>query len=375
MAKRLYTRKQVLKLVGAAIGAAAISGVAAVIKSLFVDRKVEPMQPTPTLTQPPTPTQEPTKPPTQTPTKTPSSTPTTPGIEEEKVREIKERFVKILESRYPSIYEALFINPPPFVIEDSSDFLLELPFITWEDSFGNSANIRDLRCYLKPNKKNPEIVKIRMSKENFNRLFWGSPPIGILISLETEYGPAVVFYFVLNEEVLRKTRGGGSRIEVLVRSKEPGKYKKTERDGEVIIEIEVAPKINLDPTMPQIVGRNDLDEFRVLVDYSTVTPPGFTENPPQNIELIDKNAEIFTFQRLGLSLLLSKIVFYSLKGIERNIFVRWLSEDLLERLEESAKRGKEYLLSSVYKIFTDPSYKEALRRLIYELVEKWSKEA
>jgi hypothetical protein len=46
-----------------------------------------------------------------------------------------------------------------------------------------------------------------MSKENFNRLFWGSPPIGILISLETEYGPAVVFYFVLNEEVLRKTRG------------------------------------------------------------------------------------------------------------------------------------------------------------------------
>jgi hypothetical protein len=159
MAKRLYTRKQVLKLVGAAIGAAAISGVAAVIKSLFVDRKVEPMQPTPTLTQPPTPTQELTKPPTQTPTKTPSSTPTTPGIEEEKVREIKERFVKILESRYPSIYEALFINPPPFVIEDSSDFLLELPFITWEDSFGNSANIRDLWCYLKPNKKIQKLLK------------------------------------------------------------------------------------------------------------------------------------------------------------------------------------------------------------------------
>jgi hypothetical protein len=375
MAKRLYTRRQVLKLVGAAIGAAATSGVAAVIKSLFVDRKVEPMQPIPTLTQPPTLTQEPTKPPTSTPTKTPSPTPTAPTIEEEKVIEIKERFVKILESRYPSIYEALFKNPPPFVIEDSSDFLLELPFITWEDSFGNSANIRDLSCYLKPNKKNPEIVKIRMSKENFNRLFWGSPPIGILISLETEYGPAVVFYFVLNEEVLRKTRGGGSRIKVLVRSKEPGKYKKTEIDGEVIIEIEVAPKINLDPTMPQIVGRNDLDEFRVLVDYSTVTPPDFTENPPQNIELIDKNAEIFTFQRLGLSLLLAKIVFYSLKGIKRNIFVRWLSEDLLERLEESARRGKEYLLSSVYKIFTDPSYKEALRRLIYELVEKWSKEA
>jgi hypothetical protein len=151
MAKRLYTRKQVLKLVGAAIGAAAISGVAAVIKSLFVDRKVEPMQPT--LTQPPTLTQEPTKPPTSTPTKTPSPTPTAPTIEEEKVIEIKERFVKILESRYPSIYEALFINPPPFVIEDSSDFLLELPFITWEDSFGNSANIRDLMCYLKPNKK------------------------------------------------------------------------------------------------------------------------------------------------------------------------------------------------------------------------------
>jgi hypothetical protein len=172
-----------------------------------------------------------------------------------------------------------------------------------------------------------------------------------------------------------QNKGGGSRIKVLVRSKEPGKYKKTERDGEVIIEIEVAPKINLDPTMPQIVGRNDLDEFRVLVDYSTVTPTDFTENPPQNIELIDKNAEIFTFQRLGLSLLLAKIVFYSLKGIERNIFVRWLSKDLLERLEESAKRGKEYLLSYVYKIFTDPSYKEALRRLIYELVEKWSKEA
>lgn len=64
---------------------------------------MEPMQPTPTLTQPPTLTQEPTKPPTSTPTKTPSPTPTAPTIEEEKVIEIKERFVKILEPRYPSI--------------------------------------------------------------------------------------------------------------------------------------------------------------------------------------------------------------------------------------------------------------------------------
>jgi hypothetical protein len=375
MAKRLYTRKQVLKLVGAAIGAAAISGVAAVIKSLFVDRKVEPMQPTPTLTQPPTLTQEPTKPPTSTPTKTPSPTPTAPTIEEEKVIEIKERFVKILESRYPSIYEALFKNPPPFVIEDSSDFLGYLFFIEWEDSFGNSANIRDLSFYLKPNKENPNIVKIRMPKENYEKLFWSSPQTGSLIGLEIKDGPVVRFYFVLNEEVLRKTAGSGPQIMVVVRSKEPGKYKITKREGEVIMEIEVAPTINLDPARPKILGRNDLDEFRVFIDYSTVTPPDFIENPPQNIALIDENAEIFTFQRLVLSLLLAKIVFYSLKGIKRDYFVRLLSKDLLESLEESAKSGKEYLLPSVYKIFTDPSYKEALRRLIYELVEKWSKEA
>jgi hypothetical protein len=161
---------------------------------------------------------------------------------------------------------------------------------------------------------------------------------------------------------------------VLVRSKEPGKYKITEKDGEIIMEIEVASGINLDPKMPEIVGRKDLGEFRVFIDYSTVSPPDFTENPPQNIALIDKNAEIFTFQRLGLSLLLAKIVFYSLKEPERDYLAIFLLEDLLKKLEEGAKKGKEDLLPSVYKIFTDPNYKEALRRLISELVEKWQKE-
>jgi len=331
--------------------------------------------PTPTTlpsTETPTPTSAPT--PTQTPTRTPSPTPTAPSIEEEKVKEIKERFVKILEFHYPSIYEALFKNPPPFVIEDPLDFLPYLLFITWEDTFGNSANVRDLSFYLKPNRENPNTVKIRMSKEIFKKLFWSSPQRGMLIRLETQDGPAVIFYYVLNEKLLRKLMAA-PQIMFIIRSKKPGEYKITEIDDEVIMEIEVSDKINLDPKMPQIVGRKDLGEFRAFISFSTVSPPGFTENPPQNIALIDRNAEIFTFQRLGLSLLLAKIVFYSLKGTKRNYLVKLLSEDLLESLEEGAKIGKEYLLPTVYKIFTDPNYKEALRRLINELIERWSKEA
>jgi hypothetical protein len=330
--------------------------------------------PTPTTlpsTETPMPTSTPT--PTQTPTKTPSPTPTAPTIEEEKVREIKERFVKILEFHYPSIYKALFKDPPPFVIEDPSDFLPYLLFITWQDTFGNSANVKDLSFYLKPNRENPNTVKIRMSKEIFKKLFWSLPQKGMLIRLETQDGPVVRFYYVLNEKLLRKLMAA-PQIMVLIRSKKPGEYKITEIDDEVIIEIEVSDKINLDPTMPEIVGRKDLGEFRGFIDFSTVSPPDLTEYPPQNIALIDENAEIFTFQRLGLSLLLAKIVFYSLKGTERNYLVKLLSEDLLKSLEEGAKTGKKYLLPTVYKIFTDPNYKEALRRLIYELVEKWQKE-
>jgi hypothetical protein len=330
--------------------------------------------PTPTTlpsTETPTPTSAPT--PTQTPTKTPSLTPTAPTIEEEKVREIKERFVKILEFHYPSIYRALFKDPPPFVIKDPSDFLPYLLFITWQDTFGNSANIRDLSFYLKPNRENPNTVKIRMSKEIFKKLFWRLPQKGMLIRLETQDGPVVGFYYVLNEKLLSKLMAA-PQIMVIIRSKKPGEYKITEIDDEIIMEIEVASGINLDPKMSEIVGRKDLGEFRGFIGFSTVSPPDLTEYPPQNIALIDENAEIFTFQRLGLSLLLAKIVFYSLKGTKRNYLVKLLSEDLLESLEEGAKTGKEYLLPTVYKIFTDPNYKEALRRLIYELVEKWQKE-
>jgi len=345
-----------------------------------------PVHPTQTPTSTKTHTPEPTPTQTPQPTKTPTPEPTRPIIEEEKVKEIKNRFFEVLSELYPSIYKALFIEPPPFVIEAPLyPPLVTSPFIMWHDTFGYSMYVRNTSFYLMPSKKDKGepskedkvIVRIRMPKKNYEKLFWDSKQRGVLIGLEEKDGPAVIFYFVLNEKLLRKI-AQAPQIMVIVRSSKEGKYKKyeiNEEDNNVVIEIEVAPEINLIPELVQKIGISYLGEYRVFIDVSTVTPPDFIENPPQNIPLTEENAEKIVFQRLALDLLLAKILYFSFNDIEERYSLgKWLSEDFIKERQNRAEIKEKYHSPYFYRIFLDPNYRRAFEEIIKELVEKWEQE-
>jgi hypothetical protein len=101
--KRLYTRRRVLKMLGA-IGVGIVIGGAAKSLMDFMSRKVKPMKstPTPTQTQTPAPTPSPTASPTPQPTSTP-----TPNPEELEIKTLYEKYKEILAKKFPLLYMLL----------------------------------------------------------------------------------------------------------------------------------------------------------------------------------------------------------------------------------------------------------------------------
>ena len=114
IAKRLYTRRDLLKRLGA-IGAGVVVVVVAKYLGDLMKGKVKPMQPTPTLTptQHPTPTPSPTTSPTPKPTYTP-----TPNPEELEIKTLYKKYKEILTKKFPLLYDLLTKKENPIQIED-----------------------------------------------------------------------------------------------------------------------------------------------------------------------------------------------------------------------------------------------------------------